>query len=157
MQRPATFFFVSALNAADAAALWTVHGVAVLLACTFAWALLGIPTAGFAVIIALATTSLHVAAPPPDNTRIHTSARRENRPERALFIVMMGLAIVFGCAVYIAGAPLDFGKDSYDYIAYANEVAATGDAFPTTAFYRDPGLDGADLRKGLLHAVFGDR
>ncbi len=143
------------VNAADAAALWTVHGVAVLLACTFAWALLRIPIAGFSAIIALATTSLHIAAPPLDDTRIHPSARRENRAERALLIVMIGLAIVFGCAVYIAGAPLDFGKDTYDYISYANEVAVTGDAFPTTAFYRDPGLDGADLRKGLLHAVFG--
>ena len=144
-----------AVDAADALALWIVHGLAVVLGVAFVWALSGISIGGFALLIALVSVGIGLAAPPPDHTRTEPSGRRAPRSNGVLFVFMIVLMAVLGGAVYVAGIPLDFGKDSYDYIAYANEVAATGDAFPTTAFYRDPGIDGADLRKGLLHAVYG--
>ncbi|MDH3198254.1 MAG: hypothetical protein OEO21_08440, partial [Candidatus Krumholzibacteria bacterium] len=61
---------------------------------------------------------------------------------------------LFG-AVLATGPPIDFTKDTLDHIAYVDEVAATGEWFPTTAFYPSPGSDGADLRKALLHGVYG--
>ena len=41
---------------------------------------------------------------------------------------------------------------AYDYV---NEIQATGEAFPASAFHADAGENGRDIRKGLLPIFYG--
>jgi len=56
-------------------------------------------------------------------------------------------------AVHVAhtGPPLSVLSDSPDHIGTIRRMLASGDAFPTDAFFRDAGPAGADPRKGLWH------
>ncbi|MEQ1834369.1 MAG: hypothetical protein ABL977_15075, partial [Candidatus Eisenbacteria bacterium] len=67
-----------------------------------------------------------------------------------------GLAILLAAAlafVHVArlGTPLSWFTDSPDHIGTVRRMLASGDAFPTDAFFRDAGPAGADPRKGLWH------
>jgi len=57
--------------------------------------------------------------------------------------------------VFRSGTPLMFTADTLDHVGYVAEIADTQSLFPTTAYYVDPGPNGADLRKGLLHVFYG--
>lgn len=134
--------------------LWFFRGLIVLLFCCFVWALSGLSAAAFKLSLPVVFALLiwwsdlkakaGAAGEPP-------SSRNSRLP-----LVLMGLLLL---ALFIlllsAGAAVDYSKDSPDHIGYVNEIAETGKPFPTTAIYKDPGANGADLRKGLLHAVYG--
>jgi hypothetical protein len=49
------------------------------------------------------------------------------------------------------GAPLGYVTDSPDHIGTVRRMLATGDPFPTDAFFKDAGRAGEDPRKGLWH------
>src|SRR5262249_1478969 len=49
------------------------------------------------------------------------------------------------------GAPMEYSSDSPDHIGTVRRMIASGDAFPTDAFFKDAGVTGADPRKGLWH------
>ncbi len=51
------------------------------------------------------------------------------------------------------GTPVTYYTDSPDHIGTIRRMLASGDAFPTDAFFRDAGALGADPRKGLWHPV----
>jgi hypothetical protein len=57
--------------------------------------------------------------------------------------------------VLVAGPPLQITNDTIDHAGYVAEIARTGEPFPTTAIYWNPGEDGKDFRKALLHTVYG--
>lgn len=69
-----------------------------------------------------------------------------------LFGAFLLIVFVF---VMRAGMPIHFFKDSLDHVAYVSETAQLQEAFPTTAFYLDPGSNGEDIRKGFLHVFYG--
>ena len=137
--------------------VWAFDGLAILLLCAFVWALTGVGLSVFgrilpAVIVALAAAAAARrpgAVSPGVPAPIGGVSAGWTVGAYAVFVAAMALLVL------VAGPPVDYGKDTLDYVAYTNEVAETGDPFPTTAFYLDPGPDGADLRKGLLHSVYG--
>ncbi len=82
-------------------------------------------------------------------------APRERREPPGLGAVA-GLAVtvaVLLAALHVAhtGPPLSVLSDSPDHIGTIRRMLASGDAFPSDAFFRDAGPAGADPRKGLWH------
>lgn len=71
-------------------------------------------------------------------------------PALAAVLVAAALA-AWHCARL--GTPVTYYTDSPDHIGTIRRMLATGDAFPTDAFFRDAGTLGADPRKGLWHPV----
>ena len=49
------------------------------------------------------------------------------------------------------GAPVSYFSDSPDHIGTVRRMLQSGDAFPTDAFFKGAGPEGADPRKGLWH------
>ncbi len=77
------------------------------------------------------------------------------RGDRALLALFAAVLLCIFVLVLRDGVPLAFTADTLDHVAYVNEIAETKALFPTTAFYFDPGSNGADLRKGLFHVFYG--
>jgi hypothetical protein len=141
-------------DALEAVSGWLLSGLALSLAVAFLWALAGWDVLTYAAIVGIVPAAALLAAPPGDTTRVREQSDAPTR-ERIARFALVGLIVLLGTATLAGGPPLEFNRDTLDYIAYTNEVSSTGEAFPTTEFYRDPGADGADLRKGLLHSWFG--
>lgn len=138
---------------------WAFLGFAVVLLCAFVWALFGAPLASFANALPLVVVALGLAAPARPfgavPVRGATPEGMTHSRDRRLIVLYTAFAAIVGVLVLWAGPPVDYGKDTLDYVAYTDEVVATGEPFPNTAFHLDPGPNGADLRKGLLHSLYG--
>jgi len=140
-------------DAAEDLASWGIYGLGMLLVLAFIWALTPIGIGGFATLVVVISSMLILVAPGNDTTRIR--ARGGRRTGRYATVAAMGLVVLFSSLIGSAGPPVDLRKDTHDDVAWTNEVARTGRPFPTTAFYAAPGADGGDIRKGLLHAIYG--
>lgn len=126
-------------------------GFAVLLACAFVWALTGVSLGVFAGALPVVTVAVTLTAP-----FARRGAPSASRPGRSRWALAVTAAVVLmGALVLLTGPPTGYSKDTIDYVAYTNEIARTGDPFPTSEFYLDAGANGADLRKGLLHSLYG--
>lgn len=77
------------------------------------------------------------------------------RGDRLLIGIFAALLVAVCVLVFRSGPPIGFTSDALDHIGYVTEIRDTGELFPQTAFYADPGTDGEDLRKGLLHVFYG--
>jgi hypothetical protein len=131
------------------------YGFGMMLAGAFVWTLSGVSVNAFAYWLPAAVVAIGMTTPlrggghpPPRGASVPKSAGWWTK-SLAVF------ALVVGALVLWAGPPIPYGADTLDHVAYTEEVARTGDPFPTSEFYLDAGPYGADLRKGLLHALFG--
>ncbi|UCF05088.1 MAG: hypothetical protein JSV33_14385 [bacterium] len=70
-------------------------------------------------------------------------------------IVVAALLLVATVLVLRTGDPLLYTGDSQDHIAYIRTISGSHEAFPQQFLYKDGGLLTRDLRKGLLHAMWG--
>ncbi len=70
---------------------------------------------------------------------------------RAAQVAIVLAAVVAGVHLARLGTPVAYFTDSPDHIGTVRRMAASGDAFPVDAFFRDAGDAGADPRKGLWH------
>jgi len=77
------------------------------------------------------------------------------RGEKILLVVFSIVLVLVFALVLRIGVPIAFTSDTLDHVAYVAEIAETQELFPTTSFYIDPGSNGADLRKWLLHVFYG--
>ncbi len=68
-------------------------------------------------------------------------------------VLMAGWIVLVGAVVGGLGAPLVYQSDSLDHIATVRRIVDTREAFPTDAFFRDAGANGADPRKGTYHVA----
>ncbi|MBI5709170.1 MAG: hypothetical protein HZC42_02555 [Candidatus Eisenbacteria bacterium] len=71
-------------------------------------------------------------------------------PRWAGMLVLLAAALAAWHAGLL-GPPLTYTSDSPDHLGTIRRMMASGDAFPTDAFFRDAGPAGADPRKGLWH------
>jgi hypothetical protein len=69
--------------------------------------------------------------------------------------VLLVVCLTIFILVFIIGFPVGHTSETLGHIAYVNEVQATGEAFPVSAFHAEAGEDGRDIRKGLLHVFYG--
>jgi hypothetical protein len=139
----------------QAIAAWVFYGLSVLLLCAFVWTLSGVSIDVFAGAVPVVVAALALSCPtrrrvsPPAAGSAQTSGDGKLVAFYAVVVAAMFVLVLW------AGPSANYDKDTLDHIGYTNEVARTGEPFPLTAVYHDPGPDGADLRKGLLHAVYG--
>lgn len=141
-------------DALESVTLWAFYGLAIMLLCAFVWALSGVTLTVFGRLMPVVIVALGAAAPPRRRVVLPPDSRSSGRSSPLIVAYATFVAVMF-VLVLVSGPPVGYNKDTLDYVAYTNEIAETGDPFPTTAFYQEPGPNGADLRKGLLHAVYG--
>jgi hypothetical protein len=70
-------------------------------------------------------------------------------------LVLVAVLVAACILVAYAGAPLPYTSDSPDHIAYIRTISRTGYAFPDRFLYPDGGILTRDIRKGLVHAMWG--
>lgn len=73
------------------------------------------------------------------------------RLSRAAGVAILVAALLAFVHVARLGTPVSWFTDSPDHIGTVRRMLASGDAFPTDAFFRDAGPAGVDPRKGLWH------
>jgi hypothetical protein len=141
---------------AFAAIAWCVMlGLGAALAGCFLWALWGAPIDLFRFGFPVVVLALFAAARPREGARVPVDRLRVTPGERrAMWALAVFLVVVAGI-LWVSGPATHYTADTIDHVAYVQEIARTHDPFPRTAFYKDPGPDGADLRKSLLHSLFG--
>ena len=74
------------------------------------------------------------------------------RSSLALLIVILVLVSIITLGVR---DPITYTADSPDHIAYIRAVTRSHEAFPSQFIYRDGGMLTRDIRRGLLHAMWG--
>jgi len=131
------------------------YGFGIMLAGAFLWALSGVSVDVFAYLLPVAVVASGLTAPLGGRGEPAPRGASEPASGRRWTLVLAAFAVVIGGLVFWAGPPIGYGMDTLDHVAYTHEVARTGDPFPTSEFYVDAGPHGADLRKGLLHALYG--
>lgn len=147
-------------------------GIAWFMVVAFVWALTGLSLGLFHFalpVLILVTMALAVVKrrrvaeedPAPvfddagsQDTQAKTISAPSGAEKTALAAFALLLAVIFAL-VLRSGPPVVFTADTLDHVAYVSEIAETQEPFPTTAYYKDPGENGADLRKGLLHVFYG--
>lgn len=139
----------------DSAALTCTTGLAFLLAMAFLWALSGVTIDAFRMALPVVIVALAIASPRPDPTRVNPVHFSVRPRDKRLLVVLALLIVQPVLGVLITGPSTEINADTIDHAGYVAEITRTGDPFPTTAFYRDPGDDGKDIRKALLHDVYG--
>ena len=139
----------------DAAAQICTGGIAFLLAAAFVWALTGVSIDAFRMALPLMILTLAAFSPRHDPTRVSPLRTRIRMRDRRLLVILALLIIQPVIGVLLAGPSTEITGDTIDHAGYVAEIARTGDPFPTTAIYANPGADGKDFRKALLHAVYG--
>lgn len=70
---------------------------------------------------------------------------------RAAIVAIAAAALLAGVHGAQLGTPVSYHTDSPDHIGTVRRMLASGQAFPTDAFFRDAGPAGVDPRKGLWH------
>jgi hypothetical protein len=67
------------------------------------------------------------------------------------------IALLLGVSLLIlsTGDPLIYTSDSADHIAYVRTISRSHEAFPEQWYYRGGGMLTHDIRRGLLHALWG--
>jgi hypothetical protein len=141
-------------DALESVAAWAFHGFAVLLMGAFVWTVSGVSVTVFARSLPVVVAAIALAAPPVRRGVVVAAGAAPGRTQTITIAYGVFVAVVTALVLW-TGPIADFDKDTLDHVAYTNEIAWTGDPFPTTAFYQDPGANGADLRKGLLHSLYG--
>ena len=131
------------------------NGILFMLVTAFAWALTGASIDAYRTTLPILILALAALTPPLDTTRVDPLRTSIRTRDRRLLVVLALLIVQPVIGVAIVGPPLEISNDTIDHAGYVAEIARTGDPFPTTAIYFDPGADGEDFRKALLHAIYG--
>jgi hypothetical protein len=104
---------------------------------------------------ALTTPLVWLALSPWISRRVAGSDAATSPPtpvwSRATLVALVAAAALGAWHAGRYGAPLGYITDSPDHIGTVRRMLASGDPFPTDAFFRDAGRAGEDPRKGLWH------
>jgi hypothetical protein len=69
--------------------------------------------------------------------------------------IMIALIASVSILILLTGDPLFYTNDSVDHIAYIRTISRSHEVFPEQWYYRDGGMLTHDIRRGLLHALWG--
>jgi hypothetical protein len=131
------------------------NGLLFLLLCAFVWVLSGASVDAFRLALPATVIALWALTPGPDRTRVDPLRMPIRHRDRRFLVVLALLIAMAAFGVLVVGPPLEITNDSIDHASYVAEIARTGAPFPTTAIYWNPGADGEDFRKALLHTIYG--
>ncbi len=70
-------------------------------------------------------------------------------------LILLGLAFFVVTLILVHGDPLLYTSDSADHIAYIRSIAVSHEVFPEQFLYKDGGMLTHDIRKGLMHSLWG--
>ncbi|UCG52467.1 MAG: hypothetical protein JSW58_02650 [Candidatus Latescibacterota bacterium] len=133
----------------------SMFGLSYFLIVTFAWALTGTPLGLFQLLLPVAVVLVTALRFVPRKTNLQTDSVPPNPIDGLLTIGFAAVVVAVFLLVLRSGVPIGFTADTLDHIGYVAEIRDTQSAFPTTAFYAEPGPYGEDLRKALLHVFYG--
>ncbi len=139
----------------EAAAHTCANGLIFLLLCAFVWVLSGATLDAFRLALPATIIVLWVLVPARDTTRVDPLRTPVRSRDRRFLVALSLLIATAALGVLIVGPPMEIQNDTIDHAGYVSEIARTGEAFPITAIYWNPGDDGKDFRKALLHTVYG--
>ncbi len=69
--------------------------------------------------------------------------------------LLVALIVIVGALILRTGDPLTYTSDSPDHIAYIRTIATTHQVFPDRFYYPESGVLTRDIRKGMIHALWG--
>ncbi|MEJ2721674.1 MAG: hypothetical protein P8181_11145, partial [bacterium] len=147
--------FPRATDVLDKFTAAALTGMTFFLGVAFVWALTGTPLGMFRLLLPvalIAAAAICYLVRPQTAGALAVPVTGYNRlllGAFALFLVWVFVIVLRG------GIPIGFRADTLDHVAYVAEIRDTQAAFPTTEFYLNPGSNGEDLRKGLLHVFYG--
>ena len=72
-----------------------------------------------------------------------------------VIILIVIIAIVISIITLGIGDPVLYTGDSPDHMAYIRTIARSHEVFPSQFIYRDGGMLTRDIRRGLLHGMWG--
>ncbi len=79
-----------------------------------------------------------------------------NQPlSRPVMILMVIILIFISIITLVVGDPLLYTGDSPDNIAYIRAITRSHEVFPSQFIYKDGGMLTRDIRRGLLHGMWG--
>jgi hypothetical protein len=110
--------------------------------------LVGIVTPVLVIALMLARPRGDDAGGPP----LEPAVAREGRVAPAL---LGALVVIIAALILGRGDPLTYTSDSPDHIAYIRAVSVTHHVFPERFYYADGGTLTRDIRKGMIHALWG--
>jgi hypothetical protein len=70
-------------------------------------------------------------------------------------ILLAALVAIVGALILRTGDPLTYTSDSPDHIAYIRTISTTHQVFPERFYYAESGVLTRDIRKGMIHALWG--
>ncbi|MGD1048413.1 MAG: hypothetical protein ABR899_06640 [Candidatus Krumholzibacteriaceae bacterium] len=70
-------------------------------------------------------------------------------------VLCAALIVIAGILILKTGDPLTYTSDSPDHIAYIRTISVTHQAFPDRFYYGESGALTRDIRKGMIHALWG--
>ena len=83
------------------------------------------------------------------------AAPRRAHGSAAAPILLAALVVIVGVLILRTGDPLTYTSDSPDHIAYVRTISTTHHVFPERFYYAEGGVLTKDIRKGMIHALWG--
>ena len=87
-----------------------------------------------------------------DKLEDSTIPRRVSRRDLVILLCLLAFVVTL---IIAHGDPLMYTSDSADHIAYIRSICLSHEAFPEQFLYKDGGALTRDIRKGLMHSVWG--
>ena len=87
-----------------------------------------------------------------DKLEDSTIPRRISRRNLVILLCLLAFVVTL---IIAHGDPLMYTSDSADHIAYIRSICLSHEAFPEQFLYKDGGTLTRDIRKGLMHSVWG--
>ena len=92
----------------------------------------------------------------PSREPAETGAAPRRAHGAAAAPILLAALVVIVCALILrTGDPLTYPSDSPDHIAYIRTISTTHHVFPERFYYAESGILTRDIRKGMLHALWG--
>lgn len=91
-----------------------------------------------------------------DRRRHGGSGFPDNRAlSRPIVIIMITILAIVSIITLVVRDPISYTADSPDHMAYIRAVTRSHEVFPNRFIYSDGGMLTRDIRRGLLHAMWG--
>jgi hypothetical protein len=107
------------------------------------------------IIIPVIVVLLSLWRPPGRDAAEISVELARGRPQKAVPILLVALIVIIGVLILKTGDPLTYASDSADHIAYIRTISTTHHVFPERFYYAESGALTRDIRKGMIHALWG--
>lgn len=132
-----------------------VFGTTLVFCIFFVAALLRLDSTIIRFVIPAVVVPLALYPVPPVENGTDIDGRRAQSLERRHVVMLLILIALAAILILGPGDPVLLTGDSPDHIAYIGAVSRSHEAFPEEFYYRDGGILTRDIRRGMLHSLWG--